>query len=275
MNLNDRPQLLYGTAWKEEQTALFTQLALEQGFRGIDTANQRKHYFEAGVGEGIQNFLKQHALTREELFLQTKFTFQAGQDSRLPYNPSASFTQQVNQSFDSSLTHLQTDFIDSFILHGPTYSVGLTEEDWEVWEAMSELLRQGRVRYLGVSNVSLEQLQQIYDNAEVKPQFVQNRCFAIRQWDKKVRQFCQSKDIIYQGFSLLTANQPFVDSEAIVAMGKQYQKTTPQIIFRFAQQIGMLPLTGTTNQKHMLQDLSINDFSLTEEQLKIIENIAL
>lgn len=274
MNFNELPTFLYGTAWKEEQTSVCTQLALEKGFRGIDTANQRKHYFEMGVGLGIQNFLKQSSITREALFIQTKFTYISGQDNRLPYAPSASFKQQVNQSFESSLSHLNTDYIDSFVLHGPAHPIGLTDDDWEVWNAMSELLKQGKVRYLGVSNISLQQLQQLYDEAEIKPQFVQNRCFAIRQWDKDIRQFCHNNEIIYQGFSLLTANQPYLHFEEIITLANQYQKTIPQIIFRFAQQVGMLPLTGTTNQLHMQHDLSIDDFSLSERHLEIIENIA-
>ena len=100
------PAFLYGTAWKEETTRELTLLALENGFRGIDTANQRKHYFEAAVGEGIAEFLKRNEISREDLFLQTKFTYQAGQDHRLPYNPEAAYSTQVEESFASSLEAL-------------------------------------------------------------------------------------------------------------------------------------------------------------------------
>src|SRR6516162_4582061 len=83
------PCFLYGTAWKEEQTQRLTELALRQGFRGIDTANQRKHYHEAAVGDAIRAVVAGGLATREELFLQTKFTFRGGQDHRLPYDPHA------------------------------------------------------------------------------------------------------------------------------------------------------------------------------------------
>src|SRR6185503_18404648 len=89
------PRFLYGTAWKEDQTQRLTELALQQGFRGIDTANQRKHYHEAAVGAGIAAAIQRGIVRREEVFLQTKFTFQAGQDHRLPYDPRASVATQV------------------------------------------------------------------------------------------------------------------------------------------------------------------------------------
>lgn len=100
------PDFLYGTAWKEDRTAALTELALRAGFRGVDTANQRRHYFEAAVGEGLQAAYRAGVVTRADLFLQTKFTYQAGQDHRLPYDPSASLSTQVAQSLASSLEHL-------------------------------------------------------------------------------------------------------------------------------------------------------------------------
>src|SRR5271169_4669587 len=115
----DLPSFLYGTAWKEDRTPALTQLAVRMGFRGIDTANQRRHYFEAGVGQGLAAGYRTGVVTREDLFLQTKFTYQPGQDHRLPYDPAARPSVQVAQSMASSLEHLGTDLVDSYILHGP------------------------------------------------------------------------------------------------------------------------------------------------------------
>ncbi|HEX6836172.1 MAG TPA: aldo/keto reductase, partial [Polyangia bacterium] len=114
-----RPQIIYGTAWKEERTEALVGLALRSGFRAIDTANQRKHYFEAAVGDAIARAIGDGMVTRGELFLQTKFTDVGGQDRRLPYDASAPFAEQVAQSFASSLEHLHTDYLDSYVLHGP------------------------------------------------------------------------------------------------------------------------------------------------------------
>src|SRR5262245_7012343 len=83
------PRFIYGTAWKEDRTQELTELALGQGFRGIDTANQRRHYHEAAVGRAVAAVAERGLLTRDELFLQTKFTFRRGQDHRLPYDPAA------------------------------------------------------------------------------------------------------------------------------------------------------------------------------------------
>src|SRR3954467_7708706 len=154
------PDLLYGTAWKEERTASLTELALGAGFRGIDTANQRRHYFEVGVGEALAAAYRAGIVTRPELFLQTKFTYQPGQDHRLPYDPAARLSVQVAQSLASSLEHLGTDYVDSHVLHGPS-SNQWTDADTEVWEAMAKERDDGRARMLGVSNVSLRHLTQM------------------------------------------------------------------------------------------------------------------
>src|SRR6266487_92216 len=142
------PRFLYGTAWKEEETQRLTELALQQGFRDIDTANQRRHYHEAAVGHAIATMIRSgpvaprgrqgdgargrkilgsplrplspspprsllgegeegakqglSGLTRDDLFLQTKFTSRQGQDHRLPYDPDAPVPIQVEQSFAGS-----------------------------------------------------------------------------------------------------------------------------------------------------------------------------
>src|SRR5713101_709252 len=130
------PNFLYGTAWKEDRTQALTELALRMGFRGIDTANQRRHYFEAGVGHGLAAAYRAGVVTRADLFLQTKFTYQRGQDHRLPYDPAASLSVQVAQSMASSLDHLGTDHVDSFVLHGPSSVYYWTDDDAAVWVAM-------------------------------------------------------------------------------------------------------------------------------------------
>ena len=201
------PCFLYGTAWKENQTQLLTELALQQGFRGIDTANQRRHYHEAAVGQAISTSIKSGLLVRDDLFLQTKFTFRRGQDDRLPYDPAASIAHKVEQSFASSLIHLGIDVVDSYVLHGPTQRAGLAAADWEAWRAMEAMHDSGKVRLLGISNVTLEQLQALCRQARVLPSFVQNRCYAVDAWDQEIRRFCTARGMVYQGFSLLTANR--------------------------------------------------------------------
>jgi diketogulonate reductase-like aldo/keto reductase len=269
------PRLLYGTAWKEEETQRLTQLAFEQGFRGVDTANQRRHYDEAAVGRAISASAARGLLVRDDLFLQTKFTFRQGQDDRLPYNPQAPIPLQVEQSFASSLEHLRTEVIDSYILHGPTQRIGLAQADWAAWRAMEVLHDSGRARMLGVSNVTLEQLQQLCGEARVRPRFVQNRCYAVRGWDRGIREFCAANNMVYQGFSLLTANRDVMARAELTRIAKRHGRTVSQIVFRFALDVGMMILTGTTNADHMRADLDLFDFGLEPEEVELIEGLAI
>lgn len=265
------PRFLYGTAWKEGRTRELTALALRQGFRGVDTANQRRHYDEAAVGEAVQAAIADGQARREELFLQTKFTFMCGQDHRLPYDPHAPVAKQVEQSFASSLAHLGVECLDSYLLHGPSGWEGLTDDDWAAWRAMETIHDSGRTRLLGVSNVSPEQLVLLCRQARVRPSFVQNRCYAARGWDYQVRRRCAEYGAVYQGFSLLTANQEVLAGPALAAIAVRHGRTPAEIVFRFALQIGMIPLTGSANAAHLQADLSVFDFQLSGEEVAAIE----
>jgi diketogulonate reductase-like aldo/keto reductase len=268
------PDFLYGTAWKEERTAALTELALRAGFRGIDTANQRRHYFEAGVGEGLAAAYRAGVVTRAELFLQTKFTYVDGQDHRLPYDPHADLATQVAQSMQSSLEHLGTDHVDSYVLHGPATGHDWSEEDREVWAAMVRERDAGRARRLGVSNVSLRQLELMAEAEAEPPAFVQNRCFARRGWDRDVRAFCRDRGIVYQGFSLLTANRDVLRDPLLIDIAARSGATPAQVVFRFAQTVGMLPLTGTADPTHVAQDLASRRLTLTPDEVRAIESVA-
>jgi diketogulonate reductase-like aldo/keto reductase len=268
------PRFLYGTAWKEARTQSLTKQALVVGFRGIDTANQRKHYDEASVGLAVQDAISAGILARGDLFLQTKFTFQRGQDHRLPYDPRAAIGDQVQQSFASSVEHLGTEIIDAYVLHGPTRRIGLATEDWSAWRSMESLHADGRVRLLGISNVSLEQLQTLCRSAKARPRFVQNRCYADQFWDREIRDFCRANGIIYQGFSLLTANREALTHPRILRIAEAHGRSAAQIVFRFAIDVGMLPLTGTSSMDHMQADLDVDQFQLTPDEVRQIEEIA-
>jgi diketogulonate reductase-like aldo/keto reductase len=265
---------LYGTAWKEDRTAALTELALWAGFRAIDTANQRRHYFEAGVGQGLDTAYRAGVATRADLFLQTKFTYQHGQDHRLPYDPTASLSVQVAQSMASSLEHLGTDYVDSYVLHGPSSGYEWAEADAEVWEAMRKERDAGRARLLGVSNVSLHHLEQMAATHAEGPAFVQNRCYARLGWDREVRSFCRERKVVYQGFSLLTANAEVLRHPLAASLATNFKVTPAQIVFSFSRAIGMLPLTGTSDGEHMKQDLASRHLTLPPDAVRAIESLA-
>jgi diketogulonate reductase-like aldo/keto reductase len=266
------PSFVYGTAWKKDATSGLVIKAVSMGFTAIDTANQPRHYQEPLVGEALLA-LEKMGISRDSLFLQTKFTPADGHDHRIPYNPASNPATQVAQSFSGSLKNLHTDYVDSYLLHGPYSMVGLGDSDWEVWHAIEEIFQSGQARMIGVSNFNIGQLVTLTEKARIKPNVVQNRCFAHQGWDRAVREFCQANNIIYQGFSLLTANWFVLQHPMVQRIAQRLEKTPAQVVFRYALQVGMVPLTGTTNKQHMKEDLQANDFQLTADDLSVLDTI--
>ena len=258
------PRIIYGTAWKKAETEHWVKSAIQQGFRGIDTACQPKHYDEAGVGAGVAAGLN-GGLSRADLYLQTKFTSLSGQDPmRMPYDPNASLSDQVTQSFAASLRNLQTNYLDCLVLHSPLASA---KQTLEVWRAMESLVVGGGVRNLGVSNCyELEPLAALYDSARLKPSVVQNRLYADTGYDREIRAFCWTQGITYQSFWTLTANPQVLTHATITGLSMKYGRTPAQIFFRYLTQRGVVPLTGTRSVTHMREDLAIFDFELSNRE---------
>jgi diketogulonate reductase-like aldo/keto reductase len=269
---DQKPWFIYGTAWKKDATTGLVQEAVRAGFTAVDTANQPKHYSEPLVGDAL-TALAASGVARESLFLQTKFTPLNGQDHRVPYDPQATLADQVQQSFDATCRHLKTDYVDSYLLHGPYNYPALGDEDWEVWRAICELYTSGRARMVGVSNVTALQVATLIQKAEIAPMAVQNRCFANRGWDRQVRQLCRAHGIMYQGFSLLTANPYVVRHPDVHSIAHRLNVQAEQVVFRFAIQAGMVPLTGTTNPQHMREDLRVGGLELTPAEVEFIETL--
>jgi diketogulonate reductase-like aldo/keto reductase len=269
----EMPWLIYGTAWKKEKTTELVETALAAGFAAIDTANQPKHYDEPRVGEALRKAYGA-GLSRERIFLQTKFTPVGGQDARVPYDLASPLAEQVAQSLVSSLSHLHTDYLDSYLLHGPYNYPGLGDEDWEVWQALEKIFERGEAKRIGISNVNADQLEALVEGASVKPMVVQNRCYASRGWDREVRRICRNHGIAYQGFSLLTANPEVLRHPFVHGVAERLGTGIAQVVFAFAAQAGMKALTGTTNAQHMNEDLAVSGLTLTPAEMETIENLA-
>ncbi|WP_231920525.1 aldo/keto reductase [Magnetospirillum sp. XM-1] len=265
------PPILYGTAWKKERTAGLVELALAQGFRGIDTACQPKHYHEPGVGEGLAAALAK-GLRRDEIYLQTKFTPLAGQDpQRVPYDPSASLARQVAQSFERSRANLGTDILDGLVLHSPLADPA---DFREVWTAMEAMFDAGGVRQLGISNCyDPEVLRHLCDSARIKPAIVQNRFYAATGHDRILREYCRREGILYQSFWTLTANPDILAHDTVKALMSKHHRTAAQVFFRYLSQMGIIPLTGTSSAEHMREDLQITDFALADEECGALETL--
>jgi diketogulonate reductase-like aldo/keto reductase len=254
------PRLLYGTAWKKGDTARLVSLALREGFRGIDTACQPRHYDEAGVGAGIAAALRQD-VTRSDLYIQTKFTPVSGHGpQQIPYDPSAPLAEQVAQSCAVSLRNLETEYLDCLVLHSP---LATPRETLEAWRALESLVDGGRVRQLGISNCyHLAPLTTLARSARIKPAVLQNRFYAQTGYDRELREFCVRERIIYQSFWTLSANPQILEHPAMVSIASNHRRTPAQVLFRYLVECGVVPLTGTRSQTHMREDLDVLAFEL-------------
>jgi diketogulonate reductase-like aldo/keto reductase len=265
------PNMIYGTAWKKENTTDFVYQAIIKGFKGIDTACQPKHYREDLVGQGLLKAYES-GVKREDIFLQTKFTPIDGQDKlNMPYLENDEIEVQVEKSFETSKRNLKTDFIDSYILHSPVYPGAKLQR---VWEKMQEFYDKKEVGQLGISNCyDLDVLVYLYNNAKVKPSVIQNRFYAQSGYDKDIRKFCLEKGIIYESFWSLTANPHILSSELLQNLANKYEKGVAEIFYRFLNHINIVPLNGTTSSIHMIEDLKINEFELLSEEIDEISKL--
>ncbi len=268
----ERPRIIYGTAWKKGATAELVFTALSAGFRALDTANNLLHYAETAVGEGLRR-ARENGVMRDDVFLQSKFSPLSAQSAKVPYDPRSDLEEQVEQSFESSLSHLGTGYLDAYLLHGPYGHYRLEESDFRVWRAMEGLCKQARTRLIGVSNFNLRQLKELLDKADIPPHIVQNRCLARMGWDSDVRECCLKNNIMYQGFSLLTGNDEVVHHPLVRRCAAAMGRTAPQVVYRCAIQLGIVPLSGTTNKRHMEEDLAVLDFELSEDLMLAIRAI--
>jgi len=259
------PRIIYGTAWKKERTKDLVVAAVRAGFSGIDTAGQPRHYEEPLVGAALAE-LSRAGMSRESVFLQTKFTPLAGQDpANIPYDADAPLEVQIEQSVAASLANLQTTYLDSLILHSPLASHALSMRAWKVMES---ICADGRVRQLGISNCyDLGVLQALFADAEIKPAVVQNRFYAQTGYDAPLRQWCADHAIVYQGFWTLTANPHLLVTDVVQRLSRSHGRTEAQIFLRFLTQLGIVPLTGTTSAHHMRENLDIFSFSLAQGEM--------
>lgn len=263
------PPMLYGTAWKKENTARCVALALSSGFRGIDTACQPKHYEEALVGEGLEHFYSQGG-RRDELFLQTKYTPLAGQDpSRIPYDPNASLEEQIFSSANVSKRHLHTDYLDALLLHSPLFPYAKLRQ---AWRALETLVDNGDVKYIGISNCyDLALLQRLQEEARIQPSIVQNRFYQDSGYDIALRAWCLETNIVYESFWSLTANPHLLHSALLHHLAQQYGYTPEHVLYRYLVHKKIVPLNGTTSEEHMKEDLSIFTMHLKDQEIEQID----
>ncbi|KAI9158425.1 Aldo/keto reductase [Paramyrothecium foliicola] len=251
------PRLVYGTAWKKDQTADLVHKALQTGFRGIDTAAQPKHYDEQGVGAGVRRAIGEGIVKREEIFIQTKFTSPAGQNHITPYDLDAPLEDKVHQSVQSSLKNFTVDgqepYLDSVVLHSPLDTIQETLTAWKTLETYTP----HRVRNLGISNTTLPVLEALYDQATVKPAVVQNRFHERTAYETGLRSYCRERGIVFQSFWTITANERLVQTAPVATVARGAGVVVTAAYYSLVLGLENLSiLDGTTNQAHMEEDLA-------------------
>jgi diketogulonate reductase-like aldo/keto reductase len=265
-----RPTIVYGTAWKKERTKELVLQALRLGYRAIDTACQPKHYQEELVGAALEEAEATGVVERSRVYVQTKYTPVAGQDpNRTPYDASAPLEEQVRTSVAVSLRNLRTSYVDCLVLHSP---LPTHDDTMRVWRAMERHVESGEVRTLGVSNIyDPGALKALHEEATIKPSVVQNRFYPDTRHDGEVRAFCREKGIAYQSFWTLTGNKRIVEGRAVAAVAKAHDCTPSQAWLGFVRALGITPLTGTTSSEHMAHDLSLP--TLSEAEVERLERL--
>lgn len=251
------PLLMYGGSGKGDMTATLTEAALRAGFTGIDTANYPGGYNEKGTGDGFVAALKS-GIKRENLFVQSKFSpVQMHAPGRVPYNPTQQIEDQVRESIQQTFQHLQVSYLDSLILH---VSYAHAEDNMRVWKVFEEYVP-SKISYIGVSNFNLAQLRHLYDNATIKPTFIQNRFTRANFFDRDVRDFCKAHRIIYQEYSMLRGNDDLLRSHLMESVAKKLDVEPSLAFYILFLCLGDVQvLDGTTRLERMKMDLrAVND----------------
>ena len=220
--------------------------ALKDGYRLIDTANA--YVNEKAVGRAM----KKSGLAREDIFLETKIW--------------PSFYMQED-AVEKTLERLDTDYIDLLLIHQPSgnYVAG--------YRLMEKAYKEGKVKAIGLSNFTKEQIQEILDICEVKPTVLQTEVHPYFQ-ELELKEFLTKEDIKIQAwYPLGHGDAALLNDETIVELSKKYQKSTAQIILRWHIQAGNIVIPGSKNPEHIKANFDLFDFALTEDEMKKISGL--
>ena len=237
-------------------------------------ACQPKHYQEDLVGEALYQLISSGQCSREDIWVQTKFTSLDGQDpKRIPYDKSKPAPEQVKESIEVSRRNLKVDIIDSLVLHSPMR--GGFPATLEVWKAMEQGVDEGKIQMLGISNCyDFQFFTQLYNSARHKPKVLQNRFYNKTNWDNDLRAFCVQNGIVYQSFWTLTANPDILRHKCVRQIANKYKITEEQVLYKFLVDMGHQPLSGCKTLNHVQEAVHVKDLSrLTDDELIGIKNL--
>jgi diketogulonate reductase-like aldo/keto reductase len=235
--------------------------SLQVGFRQYDCAERYKN--EEHVGEAMRALFKDGKIKRADVFVGTKLW-------NTNHRP-----ERVKPAFEASLRRLQLDYVDLYSIHTPFAFQPGDEQDprdekgnvlydrettlLETWKAMESLVDEGRCKAIGLSDIGLEQLKEVFDNARIKPAIVQVESHPyLPEWD--LLNYCKSKGIVMQAFASLGhgIEPKLTDNPVITGIAKRVSKTPAQVLLAWAIQRGTAPLTTATNIGYIEQNFDVS-----------------
>lgn len=254
------PVLGFGT-WKaqdgeEAYQAVLT--ALEAGYRHIDTAAVYKN--EGSVGSAI----KDSGIPREELFITTKL-----------WNGNHTY-EETQEAFARSLERLELDYLDLYLIHWPNPKPLREQEAWkernrEVWRAMEDLYREGKIRAIGVSNFLPHHLEPLLETARILPAVNQIR-LAPGVSQAETVDYCRKHDILLEAWGPFGQGELFRNEE-VKAVADKYGKSVAQIALAWSLQEGFLPLPKSVTPERIKSNLDCFDITLSPADLEVLKNI--
>lgn len=234
---------------ENDATAEIVKNAIEVGYRSIDTAAIYGN--EAGVGEGIKQALASTGLKREDLFITTKV-----------WNTGLSHAETV-AAYEESLQKLGLDYLDLYLIHWPGKN-----KYAESWRALEDLYKEGKIKAIGVCNFNISHLQDLLKTARVTPVINQVE-FHPRLQQLALRTFCQERNIQLEAWAPLMQGG-LLEDPTIAKIAEKYGKSNAQVILRWDIQNGVVTIPKSVRKERMIQNADIFDFSLTDEELQVI-----
>ncbi|WP_304038956.1 aldo/keto reductase [Mesonia mobilis] len=256
-NGNKIPAIGFGTYKAQEDEGIAAvKKAIETGYRLIDTA--AKYENEEAVGKAI----KQSGIAREELMLTTKLWRE-----NLGY-------ESTKKAFETSLAKLDLDYIDLYLIHWPANAKNY--ENWQKanndsWRAMEELVKEGKIKNIGVSNFWPEHLEPLLEAAEIEPVINQIE-FHPGYWQPELTRYCKENNILIEAWSPLARGKVF-ENEEIKAIAKKYNKSVAQICLRWILEHNALVIPKSSTPERIEDNFNIFDFQLKPEDIKTIDNL--
>lgn len=247
------PALAYGT-WliKNENAANCVKMALEAGYRHIDTAQAYGN--EEGVGQGI----RESGLKREEIFITSKVRAEIKS------------YRKAKASINESLKKLGVDYIDLMLIHCPQPWILFRspfryfKQNIEVWRALEEAYKEGKVKAIGVSNFLIDDLENIMDNCEIKP-MANQILLHIGETPVDVIKFCQENDIVVEAYSPI-AHGKALGNDAIQKMAEKYGVSVPQLCIKYTLQLDTISIPKASSKEHIEDNMKL-DFEIKEEDM--------